>query len=41
MDFGLEKLMVSDDELKVIENLAKSLEPIDLGSEMISRRGAT
>ena len=39
--FGLEKLMVSGDELKVIENLEKSLEPIVLGSEMISRRQAT
>ena len=34
LDFGLEKLMVSD-ELKVIENLAKSPKPVILDSEMI------
>ena len=36
--FSLENLMLSDDELTVIENLAKSLEPIVLGSELIGRR---
>ena len=41
MDFSLENLMLSDDELTVIENLAKSLEPIVLGSKMICRREAT
>lgn len=41
VDFSLENLMLSDDELTVIENLAKSLELIVLGSEMICRREAT
>ena len=41
MDFGLEKLTVFDDALKKIENLAKSLEPIALGSEMICRKEAS
>ena len=40
VDFSLENLMLSDNELTVIENLAKSLEPIVLGSEMICRKEA-
>ena len=32
--------MLSDDELPVIENLSKSLEPIVLGSEMICKEAA-
>ena len=41
VDFSLENLILSNDELTVIENLAKSLEPIVLGSEMICKREAT
>ena len=40
VDFLLEKLMVSDNKLKVNENLSKSLQPIILGSEMICKREA-
>ena len=41
VNFGLEKVMVPDDELKVFENLENCFEPIVLGSEMICRREAT